>query len=77
MAQRKLNKTEFIKRLENNLFIGKFIRINTYKVLCLYGYQEKQDNEEIENEDEAQAEAKEEQVKSDIKKKSPLDFGIN
>lgn len=77
MSQRKLNKTEFIKRLENNLFIGKFIKINKDKVLCLYGYQEKQDNQEIENEDEAQAEAKEEEIKNDIKKKSPLDYGIN
>lgn len=40
MAQRKLNKTEFIKRLENNLFIGKFMKIKD-KVLCIYGYQEK------------------------------------
>lgn len=77
MAQRKLNKTEFIKRLENNLFIGKFIRINTYKVLCLYGYQEKQDNQEIENEDEVQEEEKHEEIKTIIKKKSGLDFEIN
>lgn len=41
ISQRKLNKTEFIKRLETNLFIGKFIRTNTYKVLCLYGYEER------------------------------------
>jgi phage/plasmid-associated DNA primase len=40
IAQRKLNKSEFIKRLENNLFIGKYIKMNTYKVLCLYGYEE-------------------------------------
>ena len=77
ISQRKLNKTEFIKRLENNLFIGKFIRTNKSNVLCLYGYQEKQDNQEIENEDEAQAEAKQEESKTVMKKKSSLDYGIN
>jgi phage/plasmid-associated DNA primase len=41
MSQRKLNKTEFIKRLENNLFIGKFMKANKDKVMCLYGYEEK------------------------------------
>ena len=45
ISQRKLNKSEFIKRLENNLFIGKFIKTNKDKILCLYGYQEKEDEE--------------------------------
>jgi phage/plasmid-associated DNA primase len=45
MSQRKLNKTEFIKRLENNLFIGKFMKTNKDKVLCLYGYKEKEEEE--------------------------------
>lgn len=76
IAQRKLNKTEFVKRLENNLFISKFVRINTYKVLCLYGYQEK----EIKIDEEGHEEEKEEiinEIKNDIKKKSPLDYNIN
>lgn len=50
VSQRKLNKTEFIKRLENNLFIGKFIKANKDKVLCLYGYIKKKDEEDDEDE---------------------------
>jgi hypothetical protein len=45
VSQRKLNKTEFIKRLETNLFIGKFIKIKD-KVLVLYGYIKKEEEDE-------------------------------